>query len=112
VTVVRTLTWVAALALLAGLAVGFFVSEARAVATPAAAPRSADPVVERKVEMYATRYDLSREEVREVRTAIEEYDRGLLDLLRQLRARHRDEFKALSDRANARIDAVLSGKRR
>jgi hypothetical protein len=108
----RTLTLVALLALLAGVAVGFFVAEARAVgAAPGAAPLP-DPVVERKVEMYAQRYGLDAEGAREVRYALEEYDRGLLDLLRRLRVRHREDFQALSDRANARIDAVLKGRGR
>ena len=106
---VRTLTFVALLALLAGLAVGFFVSEARATGATVAAGPDADPVIERKLEMYVARYALGREEAREVRSALEEYDRGLLDLMRKLRSKHREEFQALADRANARIDAVLKG---
>jgi uncharacterized protein YneF (UPF0154 family) len=108
---VRILTIVSVLALLAGLSIGFFVSEARATARVASSP-AIDPVLERKVDDYVTRYGLDAASTQEIRAALKDYDQGLLDLLRQLRQRHKDDFKALSDRANARIDQALQGRPR
>jgi hypothetical protein len=109
---VRTLTFVTLLALLAGLAVGFFVAEARASADSPGVAGRPDPVIEKKVALYVARYALDEGEAGEVRAALVEYDRSLLDLLRQVRSWHREDFRALSDEANARIDAVLRGKDR
>jgi hypothetical protein len=109
---VRTLTWVTLLALLAGLALGFFVAEARATTDPVGVAARPDPVIEKKVALYVARYGLDEGEAREVRAALVEYDRSLLDLLRKLRGSHKDDFKRLSDRADQRIDGVLKGKDR
>lgn len=107
---VRTLTIVALLALLAGLSVGFFVAEAQGIGASAGAP--ADPVLEGKVRMYREYYDLGPEAVEEVRTALREYDQRLADLLRQLRIQHQEQFKALADHANERIQRVLANRPR
>ena len=107
---VRILTFVSILALLAGSALGWFVAEARAGAgTGTAATPSIDPVVEGKVRLYEARYALDAGATQEIRSALSDYDQGLIDLLNQLRQKHRDAFKTLSDRANARIDAALRG---
>jgi len=107
---VRTLTIVALLALLAGLSVGFFVAEAQGIGTSADAPT--DPVLEGKVRMYREYYDLDPTAVEQVRTALREYDQRLADLLRQLRIEHQEQFKALADHANERIQRVLSNRPR
>ncbi len=107
---VRTLTVVALLALLAGLSVGFFVAEAKGVGASADAP--VDPVLEGKVRMYREYYDLGPTEVEEVRSALREYDQRLADLLRQLRTQHQEQFKSLADHANERIQRVLSDRSR
>lgn len=107
---VRTLTIVALLALLAGLSVGFFVAEAKGVGGSADAP--ADPVLEGKVRMYREYYDLGPAEVDEVRTTLREYDQRLADLLRQLRTQHQEQFKSLADHANERIQKVLQNRPR
>jgi hypothetical protein len=109
---VRTLTYVTLLALLAGLALGFFVAEARATASTTAAPGATDPVIETKVALYTARYGLDEPAAREIRAVLVEYDRSLLDLLRRLRTRHQEDFRALSETANTRIDAILQGKAR
>jgi len=105
---VRILTFVSVLALLAGSALGWFVAEARATTGAVAAP-TIDPIVEGKVRLYEARYALDQGTTQEIRAALKDYDQGLLDLLRQLRQKHKDDFKSLSDRANARIDAALKG---
>ena len=71
-----------------------------------------DPVLEGKVRMYREYYDLGPEAVEEVRTALREYDQRLADLLRQLRIQHQEQFKALADQANERIQRVLSNRPR
>ena len=106
---VRILTFVSVLALLAGSALGWFVAEAGATAAPASAPAAIDGLLEGKVRLYEARYALDHDTTQEIRSALKDYDQGLLDLLRQLRQKHKDDFKALSDRANARIDAALKG---
>lgn len=107
---IRILTIVAALALLAGGSLGFFVAHARdgAVATT---PAPADPVLERKVEVYTRYYGLTPAQTAEVRAALKEYDQGLADLLRRLRTQHADEFKSLAGRADARIQLVIGTDR-
>ncbi len=107
---VRTLTIVALLALLAGLSVGFFVAEAKGVGASSDAP--VDPVLEGKVRMYREYYDLGPAQVEEVRMTLREYDQRLADLLRQLRSQHQEQFKALADEANERIQKVLSNRPR
>ncbi|MCC7137879.1 MAG: hypothetical protein IT460_05555 [Planctomycetes bacterium] len=108
---VRTLSYVALLALVAGLAVGVFVSEVFATArTPE--PTRTDPVVEQKVQLYVARYGLGDAEADAVRGALRDYDQAVLDLLRRLRTQHRDEFQTLSERADARIRAVLGERAR
>ncbi len=104
---VRTLTIVTLLALVAGLSVGFFVAEVSATARPVATTTPVDPVVEQRVLDYVRFYDLAPAQADEVRAALKEYDQGLLNLLNRLRVQHRDDFKALSDRADARIRGVL-----
>jgi hypothetical protein len=37
-----------------------------------------------------------------------EYDQRIADVFRRLQQQHRDEFKALTERANARINAVVA----
>ena len=106
---VRTLTIVALLALLAGLSVGFFVAEAQGIGSSGA---PTDPVLEGKVRLYREDYNLGPEAVEEVRTALREYDQRLADLLRQLRIQHQEQFKALADHANERIQWVLSNRPR
>jgi hypothetical protein len=104
---VRTLTIVTLLALVAGLSVGFFVAEVSATARPVATTAPVDPVVEQRVLDYVRFYDLAPAQADEVRAALKEYDQGLLNLLNRLRVQHREDFKALSDRADARIRGVL-----
>lgn len=108
---VRTLSYVALLALVAGLAVGVFVAEVFATARTAE-PTRRDPVVEQKVRLYVARYGLSDTEADAVRAALRDYDQAVLDLLRRVRAQHREEFQALSERADARIRAVLGERAR
>ncbi len=104
---VRTLTIVTLLALVAGLSVGFFVAEVRATTRPSSTSTPTDPVVEQRVQDYVRFYDLAPAQADEVRAALKEYDQGLLNLLNRLRVQHREDFKALSDRADARIRAAL-----
>lgn len=106
---VRTLTIVSLLALLAGLSLGWFVHEARATATIESETR-VDPDLERKVQLYVAQYSLEPAQAQEIRLALKDYDQGLLDLFRRLRSQHKEDFKTLSNRADARIDAVLHGR--
>ncbi len=105
---VRTLTVVALLALLAGLSMGFFVAKAKDPAS-GAEPAPVDAALESKVDTYRQYYSLTRDQTQAIRSALQEYDQGLLDLLRNLRVLHKDEFKALADRADGRITNVLAG---
>ena len=109
---IRTLTWVSCLALLAGLAVGFFVSECRASGASSVAAAPVDPKIEEKVRAYVEHYDLSPSKAAEIRTIFLDYDRSVLDLLRRLRAQHPDDFRALFNKANERIEHVISPKSR
>lgn len=101
---VRTLTLVACLTLLAGLSLGFLAAEANR-ALPNDPPQS--PALERRVQDYRNAYSLSEDKTARVRDALREYDQRLLDLYRKLRVTHREEFKALSDEANRAIEAVI-----
>src|SRR5262245_19634719 len=101
---IRTLTLVTLLALLAGAAVGFFVSQCHAAGATVSAPPESDPVVEEKVRQYADAYALSTADAADIRVALKDYNQGLLDLLRHLRVEHSKEFKDLSEKANTRID--------
>lgn len=107
---IRILTLVAFLALLAGGSLGFFVANARDRAD-VEAPASVDPVLERKVEQYQQHYGLSAREASEVRAALKDYDQKLSDLLRRLRQLNTKDFKALADEADARVQAVISAHR-
>jgi hypothetical protein len=106
---IRTLTFVALLALVAGVTVGFFVAEMRAAGPSVEAP-TIDPVLEQKVQLYVTSYSLSSSGAEEIRSALKDYNQGVLDLLRHLRAQNPTGFKDLSDRVNARIDGVINRK--
>jgi hypothetical protein len=106
---IRTLTYVALLALVAGAAVGFFVAEMRAAGPSVEAP-TIDPVVELKVSQYVSSYGLSSSEAEQIRLALKDYNQGVLDLLRHLRAQNSKGFKELSDLANSRIDSVINRK--
>lgn len=106
---IRTLTIVTLLTLIAGLCVGYFVAEVRASGRGGDVPAATDPVVEQRVADYVRYYGLSPAQTDQVRAALTEYDQSLLTLLSRLRAQHRDEFKALSDRADERIRAVIGG---
>ena len=103
---IRTLTIVSFLALLAGGSLGFFVAEARdKPAEGTAAP--CDPVLDRKVGLYTSYYNLAPTGTTEVRAALKDYDQELSDLLRRLHTTHSDEFKKLADKADARIRSVI-----
>jgi hypothetical protein len=109
---IRTLTVVACFTLLAGLAMGFFVAQAKSAADRATPASGLDPVLERKVALYAQHYGLSAEETARVRSTLREYDVRLQDLLRQLRARHQEEFRALAERTDAQMREILGDRRR
>ena len=107
---IRTLTLVTLLALVAGLAMGFFVAEARAKAAPT--PSAANPVVESKVATYKAVYpELTPAELQQIRLALLDYDGELQATFRRLRASHADEFVNLAKEANRKIGAVLEGKK-
>jgi hypothetical protein len=105
--VVRILTLVTLLALAAGLTLGFLVGEVRASGSSTAEVPPARRQIDQMVALYESRYRLEPNEAAEVRASLEEYDRKLQDLLRRLRVQNKDDFQALSDRANARIRAVI-----
>lgn len=107
---IRILTLVALLALLAGGSLGFFVANARDKADDGL-PACVDPALDRKVEQYQQHYGLSAAESAEVRGALKAYDQKLSDLLRRLRQTNTKDFKALADEADARVQAVISAHR-
>lgn len=107
---VRILTFVALLALFAGGSLGFFVANARDKAEDGL-PAMVDPVLERKVEQYQQTYSLSAGRAAEVRAALKAYDQKLSDLLRRLRQTNAQDFKALADEANARVQSVISAQK-
>ncbi len=103
---IRTLSIVAVMTLVAGLAMGFFVAEAAMNAkAPPAAP---DPRLEQRVAQYQAAYGLSADETSRIREALREHDQGLLDLYRRLHLEHSKEFGALKARADLTIQAVLA----
>lgn len=106
---IRTLTLVSVLALVAGLAMGFFVAEARVKPAPST---PSNLVLEAKVLAYVKAYDLDPERTQVVRMALAEYDQKLQDLFRRLRASHHEEFEALAKEANRKIRSVLEPKKR
>jgi hypothetical protein len=109
---IRTLTLVACFTLLGGLSMGFFVAQAKSAADRAAPAATRDPVLERKVALYAENYRLSPEETARVRATLRKYDEDLQDLLRRLRARHQEEFRALGERADSQIREILGDRAR
>jgi hypothetical protein len=105
---IRTLTLVSVLALIAGVAMGFFIASA-AERTAAGSPASsANSAVEAKVRAYTNEFGLTAADGDEIRATYLEYDRRIADVFSRLRQQHKDEFRALTDRANARIHAVLA----
>ena len=106
---IRTLTIVAVLALAAGLAMGFFVAEARSKGPEPTPP--ANPVLENKVDNYRATYDLTPEETHHLRLALLKYDEGLRAFFRRLRDSHAIEFKGMAESANKEIQAVLDSHR-
>jgi hypothetical protein len=108
---IRTLTLVSVLALIAGVAMGFFIASAAERTTAGsstAGASSANSAVEAKVRDYINEFGLTSADGDEVRATYVEYDRRIADVFSRLRQQHRDEFTALADRANARIRAVLA----
>jgi len=104
---IRTLTLVSLLTLLAGASLGFFVAECRASGpTVSAAP--IDPALEARVEEYVTTYRLSSTDADEVRAAIRDLNRGVVDRLHWLRQKDGEYFTNLHARAQSRIDAVIA----
>ena len=104
---IRTLTLVSVLALVAGLAMGFFVAEARAKNAPStAAP--VNPVIEAKVAAYVTAFNLAPAPAQQIRLALLDYDERILAIFRKLRADHQEEFRHLAEGANEKIKAVLA----
>jgi hypothetical protein len=108
---VRTLTIVSVLALLAGLALGVFAAHAAdwvGAAPTAAAPASAS-LLDEKVERYRVAYHLDAAKTLEVRLALREYEQGVSDALKRLRAQNPKEFTDLRVAANKRLDKVIAG---
>ena len=104
---IRTLTLVSVLALVAGVAMGFFI--ASAAERPAGVTRSsAPPGLDAKVKTYVDGFGLTAADEQEIRATLLEYDQRIADVFRRLQQQHGDEFKALVQRANARIDAVVA----
>ena len=104
---IRTLTLVSVLALVAGVAMGFFI--ASAADRPAVAGKPPSPaVLDAKVKTYVDEFGLSAPDEQEIRATLMEYDQHIADVFRRLQQQHRDEFKALVERANARIEAVVA----
>ena len=103
---IRTLTFVALLALVAGAAVGFFIAEVHA-AGPSASPAPIDLKLEQRVQEYVAANDLSPAGADEIRSAIRDFERGVLDHIHRLRAKHADEFEEIHRRAQKRIDAAI-----
>ena len=60
---IRTLTLVSVLALAAGLAMGFFVAEARVKPAPSTSSMPSNPALEAKVLAYVKAYDLDPDDV-------------------------------------------------
>jgi hypothetical protein len=108
---IRTLTLVSVLALIAGVSMGFFIASAadRSAADPSTAGKSpATALLDTKVKGYVDRLGLSPSDEQEIRSTLMEYDQRIADVFRRLQQQHRDEFKALTERANARINAVVA----
>ena len=108
---IRTLTLVSVLALVAGVAMGFFIASAADLSStdPSTAGRPpATSLLDTQVKGYVDRLGLSPVDEQEVRATLMEYDQRIADVFRRLQQQHRDEFKALTERANARINAVVA----
>jgi hypothetical protein len=107
-TMIRTLTLVSVLALVAGVAMGFFIASAAERPTSTTRPSATAPGLDAKVKTYVDGFGLSAADEQEIRATLMEYDQRIADVFRRLQQQHGDEFKALVQRANARIDAVLA----
>lgn len=106
---IRTLFLVALLTLAAGVALGFFVSEAGERRRARPAPPTAESVLERKVAAYVQIKGLSGPDADRLRQVLREYDQKVADLLRRLRNEHKIEFTNLSKETNERIRPILEG---
>ena len=105
---IRTLTLVSVLALIAGVAMGFFIASAAERTSVAAPVSSADRAVETRVQGYVDSFGLTPADAGEIRATLMEYNRRIADVFQRLHQQHKDEFKALVERANKRIGDVLA----
>jgi hypothetical protein len=105
---IRTLTLVSVLALIAGVAMGFFIASAAERTAAPTQVSSADRIFDAKVQAYVDGFGLAPADAAEIRSTLLEYDQRIADVFRRLHQQHQDEFKALVERANARIGAVLA----
>ena len=105
---VRTLTLIATLALLAGLAVGAFAGNALGLFHDGdgTSPR-ADAVLEAHVRTYVETYNLSPAQADEIRSILRDYDADVMNQLKILRGQHQKEFKDIRAKAEARMNKVL-----
>ena len=106
---IRTLTLVSVLALIAGVAMGFFIASAAERTTSPGAPASAaDRMFDAKVKGYVDEFGLAPADAEEIKATLMEYDRRIADVFQRLHQQHKDEFRVLVERANKRIGDVLA----
>ena len=106
---VRTLTFLSVLTLLAGIAVGLFAGQVLG-GRKVKGERRRDPYVEAQVQAYVERYGLDEAKTEQVRAILNEFRQDVERAYGVLRAKHPEDFRALSEKANARMKALLEGR--
>jgi hypothetical protein len=106
---VRTLTLLSVLTLLAGVSVGLFAGQVFG-GRHEKERLALDPYVEKQVRAYVERYGLDDARTEQVRAVLVEYRADLDRLYGVLRAKHQDEFRPLAEKANARMKSVLGAR--
>lgn len=107
----RTLTFVSILVLLAGAAAGLFAGYSWARRSDQPDPRSVvgvGPALEAKVRDFVEYYRLSPEKAQAVREVLLRYDDGLMALMQRLHEEHREDFRSLSREADDRIREIVA----
>jgi len=106
----HSLRTVAVLMLIAGVCMGVFASTLMANKRPTVRP-TLDHKIEERVKAYRDLYSLDVGTTDMVRRELQRHRRELRDLLLTLRKRHQEEFSALVQKTESRIEDILKDSR-
>ena len=97
----RTVLFALLLAFVGGIGAGAWVSDLRA------APNTVQPSIERRVEAWRAKYDLTPSQVRQVRDVLLRYDAGSTRIRNEMDSERWRRIQKLRTDANKDIDRIL-----